>query len=575
MQSQLAENQTWQNKGYALDAINFLRACNYDDALDLYDLIEKDPFCDDDVLAAVGLCDRFYFLTRVLNVGMIFRSYKPAWIYERCREVEANPDGCLDLWAREHWKSTIITIAGSLQECAKDSTLYQTLDQPDSYYRGPGQEITIGIFSHNTAIARDFVRRIKLEMEQNARLKRLYSDVFWNEPEKEAPAWALDHGLILKRQSNPTEATISGWGLVDGLPTSKHFRLMIYDDTVTEKSVTTPEMIIKTTLAWELSSFLSAQVDPEREPRKWHIGTRYNYADTYQTMLDRKAVKARVYPATKDGTMDGEPVLLSPDQWAKKKRDNSPATVACQLLQNPIAGEQQEFKPEWMRKYEVRPEIINVAILVDPANSKKKGSSNTAMAVLGIDQAWNKYLLDGACHKMNLGERWNYLKGFHKKWIKAKGVQVVVIGYEKYGMQADIEHYEQMMQIEKYAFPIQEVSWTRNTTEQAKDDRIRRLIPDHQNWKFFYPYEGEPTRTQMEYEERGKGFLVAKPIKRKDHEGQFYNLVEYLVRNEYLFFPATTRKDFMDAMSRVYDIEMRPPQIVKEEDTLPPYLGEA
>ena len=39
---------------------------------------------------------------------------------------------------------------------------------------------------------------------------------------------------------------------MDGQPTSKHYRRMVYDDVVTRESVTTPEMIKKTTEAWEL-----------------------------------------------------------------------------------------------------------------------------------------------------------------------------------------------------------------------------------------------------------------------------------------------------------------------------------
>lgn len=575
--------QLKSNFDYAFQACDYLPFASYKGALSLYREILNDPNLDDWVVAQIGLFDRFFLLTMILGVSAVFKTHRPEWIYERCREVESEPDDHLDLWAREHWKSTLITFAGAIQEIAKDSKIYPELfpEDPDVLFRGPGSEITIGIFSHNTKIARDFVSKIKRECEDNPLLPRLYPDIFWQDPKKQSPSWSRDNGLIFIRESNPNEPTVSGWGLVDGLPTSKHFKLMIYDDVVTEKSVGTPDMILKTTDSWELSSFLEASQSDEVPARKWYIGTRYNFADTYAVMISRGAAKSRLHPATDSGVPDGKPVLLSEGKWAKKKRDNSARTIACQMLQNPIAGDEQEFKPKWMRRWEVRPEILNVAILVDPASSKKRGSSNTAMPVIGLDQYFNKYLLDGACHKMNLEERWLMLKGLRNKWLRQPGIQVVMIGYEKYGLQADIEHFEQMMKIEKISFSIDPVSWTRDHVD-AKDDRIRRLIPDHQNWRFFYPWEPDPNRPEVkdtglmrEADSRGKGYLCAKPIKRKNEDGRLYNLVQYLIANEYLFFPATTMKDLLDAMSRIYDLDINPPQIVREEDTLPPYEGEA
>lgn len=510
----------------------------------------SDQLCDGYVISKIGLRDRFFLLACILRRADALHH----WLYERCREVEADPDGYIDLWARFHYKSTLITFAGSIQEIAKNP------------------EITIGIFSHTRPIAKGFLFQMKQECEQNENLYRYYPYAFWENPRKQAPVWSLDSGLVMPRESNTKEATVEAWGLVDGQPISRHFKLMIYDDVVTKDSVGSAHMIAKTTEAWELSRSLATHDD---NPRFWMPGTRYSYADTYGSLIARGAVKKRIYPATDTGTPDGNPVFLTQVRWEQIKKETSSKVLACQQLQNPIAGEEQEFKPEWIRYYEIRPEVLNVAILVDPANSKKGDACNTGMAVIGMDQAHNKYLLDGACHRMHLSERWDMLKSLRKKWLNAPGVGVVVVGYERYGMQADIQYFEEMMRIDNNHFSIQEVSWVRDG-EQAKDDRIRRLIPDHQNWRFFYPYNAQKhgeTSLQSRTIAQGKKYLVASPIKRRNHEGQLYDLVKWLIDNEYLFFPATTLKDMLDAMSRIYDLEdFNPPHVVRDEDLVPEYV---
>jgi hypothetical protein len=516
-------------------------------ALGWYDECLHHPSWTDDLTAELGRQDRFFLLTHLLNRPDAVHP----WIYARCREVEASPDSHMDLWSREHYKSTIITFAGSIQEILKDPN------------------ITIGIFSHTRPIAKAFMRQIKLEFEGNKVLHKLYPDIIWANPHKDASLWSEESGIVVKRTSNPKEATVEAWGLVDGQPTSKHFKLRIYNDVVTRESVTTGEQIQKTTEGWELSQNLASTGDTTG--RQWHEGTRYHFADTYAAILKKGIITSRIYPATHDGTPDGKPVLWNENVWKEKRQLNGPYNTACQLLLNPIAGSEQDLKPEWIRTWEVRPHTLNVYILADPADSKEKGTSNTAMAVLGLDSAHNKYLLDGACHKMNLKERWEMLKGLHKKWTNEPGVQGVYIGYEKYGMQADIQHFEQMMEIEGYFFPIQELSWTKDGTH-SKDDRIKRLVPDLSSWRFFFPYEGEQTKRQREVSERGQDYLCSKPIKRKNHEGKLYNLVQWMLANEYMLFPATTQKDFLDVMSRIYDMEDYViPQLVNEADTLPEY----
>jgi hypothetical protein len=226
--------------------------------------------------------DRYFLLTQILRRADALHP----WIYDRCREVEAVPDDNLDLWARGHYKSSVITFAGAMQEIIKDP------------------EVTIGIFANTRPIAKPFLNQIKSENETNPLLNRFWPDIFWINPRRESPKWSLDDGLLFKRRSNPREPTVSAWGLIDGQPTGYHFKLRIYDDVVTENSVGTPDMILKTTDRWELSQNLSKLEKDEKEtpPRQWHVGTRYHFADTYNALLLRKALRARVYPATDDGT---------------------------------------------------------------------------------------------------------------------------------------------------------------------------------------------------------------------------------------------------------------------------------
>jgi len=140
-----------------------------------------------------------------------------------------------------------------------------------------------------------------------------------------------------------------------------------------------------------------------------------------------------------------------------------------------------------------------------------------------------------------------------------KEVASVYVGYERYSMQADIEHFESRMKIEKVYIPITEVAGSSN-----KDDRIRRLIPDHQNGQFFYPEVSKVTGDMITAVKAGKTHLVATPIKRKNHEGKVYEFTEWFLRNEYQFFPHSTVKDALDAMSRIYDLDITPPLKYKD-----------
>ena len=491
-------------------------------------------------LAELGRRDRYFLATRVLGR----MDLRHDWQYARAREVERNPDGYLDLWAREHGKSSWITFAGIIQEILRDP------------------EITIGIFSFNKPTARKFLRQIKYELESNRKLKAMYPDVLWENPQKESPRWSEDAGIVVKRQGNPKEATVEGHGLVDGQPTGAHFLLRVYDDVVTLDSVTSPEMIQKTTDAWSLSDNLGAR-GGDGLARAWHIGTRYHFGDTYNTMMEMGAVIPRVYPATHDGTMSGRPVYLPPHVWEDKKKKQTSSTLAAQMLQNPAAGNAVIFDKAWLRFQDIRPATLNIYILCDPASSKKKGSDKTAIPVIGVDAAGNRWLVDGYHHRMGLSERYKRIKELRKVWLNMPGVQQLRVGYERYGSTSDLEYFEEMMQRDRDEFEIVELAWPREGPG-SKTDRVQRLEPYFRNGRFFLPaVVKEETKAQRMVRESGQGFRIYKPVQRRDEEGRLYSLNKNLLE-EYLTFPFCAHDDLIDAVSRIEDIDPQQPIIIDD-----------
>lgn len=434
----------------------------------------------------------------LLTVGCKRADVDQDWLYDRCREVEADPNGHLDVWSREHYKSTIITYGLTIQDILKDPN------------------ITVGIFSHTRSIAKAFLSQIKYEFETNVFLQDLFPDVLYKEPKKDAPMWSLDSGIVVKRTQNPKEATIEASGLVDGQPTSKHYKLLVFDDVVTRESVFTPEQIKKTTDAWALSLNLGAKDGVVRT-----IGTRYHANDTYKTMMDRESVKVREYPATEDGKIGGKPVLMTREYLDNKLKSMGSYIYACQMLQNPLADNVMGFDLKWLCYYNTTDyKDYNIYILVDPAGKKKKDSDYTVMAVIGLAPDRNYYLLDGVRDRLNLTERAKWLFKLVKKW-KPKA-----IGYESYGMQADIEHIEYVQEQESYRFKIVELGG-----RMPKEDRIRRLVPIFENKRFYIP--------------RQLPFMGT--------DNKVHNFVKELIDEEYESFPVCGHDDGLDCISRIMD----------------------
>lgn len=234
--------------------------------------------------------------------------------------------------------------------------------------------------------------------------------------------------------------------------------------------------------------------------------------------------------------------LLFPERLTREVLDGLRADLqeynyAGQILQEPVPIGGGEFRAEWVQHYApggIKPKEMNVVILVDPAGGedlnkrKRKLSDWTAMMVVGLGTDNNYYLLDVIRDRLNPTERVNTLFMLHRKWNGLCG-KPPKVGYEKYGMMTDTHYIEDKKRQDAYNFALIELGGS-----MAKEERIRRLIPDMQNGRWYFP----------------QSLLYV------DGEGRKFDLVQEILTAEMPTFPRARFDDMLDALSRIYESDL-------------------
>lgn len=308
--------------------------------------------------------DLFFLLHFVLKIPGVNRKF----VIERCEEINLGPkDKTLDVVAREHYKTTCITIGETIQ---------YVLKYPNH---------CTAIFCYIKPRAEDFIASIKDYFTKNEILKYYFPDVLYPNPERDASRWSVDKGIVVIRNTNRPEPTVGAYGLLEGMPTGVHFERRVYDDIVTDDISDNYETMEKVKKKIDMSMSLGKEGGTHRV-----LGTYYNYDDPLCYLRDKKEINnpdkpvyhLRFYPATIDGTINGTPVLVSQEYLDSLKTTR---TFYTQYLLDPSPLEVKKLNKDCLKVVGIDelPDRLYRFMLIDP--SGKKGTGDPwAILIVGV-----------------------------------------------------------------------------------------------------------------------------------------------------------------------------------------------
>lgn len=443
----------------------------------------------------LGRYDLFYLLNCILEVPRVGMQ----WHFERCQEVMNLTQGVFDAWTRGSGKSAIISYGNVIR---------RNMIDPDYCFM---------LFSHTRPLAKELLRKIKQTYEGHQKLKWLYPDILWSNPEVEAPVWSLDHGITLKRKSvTRGEATVEAYGLVDGQPTGRHPDELIFDDIQKEK-------ISDYMIDQIENSFDTAMGLGSTKPTRWSmIGVFFRGGSVYDRLIERGVALPRIRPAM---FPDGSSPIWNDEEVRETIKLVSPAVLACEYLMDPARkAEGEGFKEEWLRYHDgIDLRSCYLWLIVDPGSGgKKKGSgSKSALWIVATRADRKLYVIDGVNAPLSLAQRADWTLALHRQYNPKK------IFYEKYGMQGDIEYIKERVKREGYhpegGFTIEEIT----AKEGSKDDRIEWLVPAFREGLIVMP----------------------KRIPERVINDEVIDVMKNFLENEFRKYPATKSKDLLDCLA--------------------------
>ena len=265
----------------------------------------------------------------------------------------------LILMPRGHLKSSVVTIALSVQEILKN---------PDT---------SILLCNAILGNAQKFLSEIKEYLSPKTDLQKLYGKfdtVLWNQSE-----------VTISQRKKPNKTpTISTAGIETALA-SQHYKKIIADDLINRQTISTQEQLTK------VIKFYSDCLDLlEPDGELIVIGTRWHDGDLYGELIRREKEKFDIYEAsaTETGKIGGQvifPKKFSTEILQGLLKSKGSYEFYAQYFNRITNPETRIFNPPVRRWSVDDTKFIRGAITFDPATSEKKESCDAVVMVSGLN----------------------------------------------------------------------------------------------------------------------------------------------------------------------------------------------
>lgn len=258
--------------------------------------------------------------------------------------------------------------------------------------------------------SKGFLAEIKGHYQDTEGLRKVYFTIYGRYPDEKktqynldgTDVWSTEKIVLTCRTRGRKEPSID----CSGIGVSKngmHYDLVLMDDLHSEQNTRTAEQI---EIVKEHYKLVYSLLEPGHPAVV--IGTRWNYNDLYQMIIDDEQDEFNFITRSAESG-DGElfyPKRLTHQFLSQMRKKMGPYLYSCQYMNNPVDDETADFKKS-MFKYlsmaKLEGKNINWYGLVDPS-WKGESSDYAALIIGGMDSEGEIYCRFVYRHKMTYAE---------------------------------------------------------------------------------------------------------------------------------------------------------------------------